>query len=131
MQSDTRPENGESRRVSFGGLANKLLLISTIVDDILNCGNLARIRPCSLIVYGAIFFVLAGKQGRGPEMEKKLDVETLYKISKTLVENGDGGKEVVIRADTSSGEWEYTRIDEITLEKAGVLTIVQGGKIHA
>ena len=64
-------------------------------------------------------------------MEKKLDVETLYKISKTLVENGDGGKEVVIRADTSSGEWEYTRIDEITLEKAGVLTIVQGGKIHA
>lgn len=64
-------------------------------------------------------------------MEKKLDVETLYKISKTLVENGDGGKEVVIRKDTSSGEWEYTRIDEITLEKAGVLTLVQGGKIHA
>lgn len=64
-------------------------------------------------------------------MEKKLDVETLYKIAKTLVENGDGGKEVVIRADASSGEWEYTRIDEITLEKAGVLTLVQGGKIHA
>lgn len=64
-------------------------------------------------------------------MEKKLDVETLYKISKTLVENGDGEKEVVIRKDTSSGEWEYTRIDEITLEKAGVLTLVQGGKIHA
>lgn len=64
-------------------------------------------------------------------MEKKLDVETLYKITKTLVENGDGGKEVVIREDTSSGEWEYTRIDEITLEKAGVLTLVQGGKIHA
>ncbi len=63
-------------------------------------------------------------------MEKKLDVETLYKISKTLVENGDGGKEVVIRADTSSGEWEYTRIDEITLEKAGVLTLVQGGRVH-
>lgn len=63
-------------------------------------------------------------------MEKKLDVETLYKISKTLVENGDGGKEVVIRQDTSSGEWEYTRIDEITLEKAGVLTLVQGGRIH-
>lgn len=63
-------------------------------------------------------------------MEKRLDVETLYKISKTLVENGDGGKEVVIRTDTSSGEWEYTRIDEITLEKAGVLTLVQGGKIH-
>lgn len=64
-------------------------------------------------------------------MEKKLDVETLYKISKTLVENGDGGKEVVIRADTSSGEWEYTRIDEIKLEKVGALTLVQGGKIHA
>ena len=63
-------------------------------------------------------------------MEKKLDVETLYKISKTLVENGDGGKEVVIRTDTSSGEWEYTRIDEITLEKAGVLTLVQGGRVH-
>lgn len=63
-------------------------------------------------------------------MEKRLDVETLYKISKTLVENGDGGKEVVIRADTSSGEWEYTRIDEITLEKAGVLTLVQGGRVY-
>lgn len=63
-------------------------------------------------------------------MEKKLDVETLYKISKTLVENGDGEKEVVIRKDTSSGEWEYTRIDEITLEKAGVLTLVQGGRVY-
>ena len=64
-------------------------------------------------------------------MEKKLDVETLYKITKSLVENGDGGKEVVIRADTSSGEWEYTRVDEITLEKDGVLVLVQGGRIRA
>lgn len=63
-------------------------------------------------------------------MKRKLNVETLYKIAKTLVENGDGEKEVVIRKDAPSGEWEYTRVDEITLEKAGVLTLVQGGKIH-
>ena len=63
-------------------------------------------------------------------MEGMLDVETLYKIVRTLVENGDGGRKVLIRSDTSSGEWEYTRVDEITLEMEGKLVVVQGGRVR-
>lgn len=63
-------------------------------------------------------------------MEGMLDVETLYKIVRTLVENGDGERKVLIRSDTSSGEWEYTRVDEITLEMEGKLVVVQGGRVR-
>ena len=65
MRSNARREHGESRRVSFGGLADKLLLISALADENVYCGYWVSICPFSHIMHVAIFFVLAVLQGGG------------------------------------------------------------------